>query len=425
MGNLLSCFTGQADTARPDEEQQRAAFERLAYGGLSSEEVVERRGSTMVTSPSSVYRSSLGPTLIPPYVEPSSGASSRSSVSQLRRSTRAGPSLMLPLEQKKAKEIRILLLGSGESGKSTIIKQMKIIHQNGYTRDELLVVRPSVYRNIITGIEQVLTALAKLSLEATLTQCRAHIETLRGAEIDPDVDTSLPEAFVDAVNYIWLEAGVKPIFERLSHNSYIYESIPYFFDHVSRIGKPDYVPTVEDVLRARIKTIGISETLFRTGLLTVRMIDIAGQRPERKNWIRMFEGVTTIIFCVSLSEYDQSLAEEPTQNRLLESFQLFQSIVTSRWFVNTSIVLFLNKKDIFQRKITKVPLTDYFPDYTGGRDYNRATDFIKQKFLGLNVNKLQIYPYLTEATDTTNINLVFAAVKETVLANSLKQSGLF
>ena len=194
---------------------------------------------------------------------------------------------------------------------------------------------------------------------------------------------------------------------------------------MSRIGKPDYVPTVEDVLRARIKTIGISETLFRTGLLTVRMIDIAGQRPERKNWIRMFEGVTTIIFCVSLSEYDQSLAEEPMQNRLLESFQLFQSIVTSRWFVNTSIVLFLNKKDIFQRKITKVPLIDYFPDYTGGRDYNRATDFIKQKFLGLNVNKLQIYPYLTEATDTTNINLVFAAVKETVLANSLKQSGLF
>lgn len=155
------------------------------------------------------------------------------------------------------------------------------------------------------------------------------------------------------------------------------------------------------------------------------MIDIGGQRPERKNWIRTFEGVTTIIFCVSLSEYDQCLLEEPTQNRLLESFQLFQSIVTSRWFVNTSIVLFLNKKDIFQRKITKISLSDYFPDFSGGQDYGRATDFIKQKFLGLNVNKLQIYPYLTEATDTNNINLVFAAVKETVLANSLKQSGLF
>lgn len=198
-----------------------------------------------------------------------------------------------------------------------------------------------------------------------------------------------------------------------------------FFDNINRIGKPDYIPSTEDILRARIKTVGISETLFRSGLLTVRMIDIGGQRPERKNWIRTFEGVTTIIFCVSLSEYDQCLLEEPTQNRLLESFQLFQSIVTSRWFVNTSIVLFLNKKDIFQRKITKIPLSDYFPDYTGSHDYGRATDFIKQKFLGLNVNKLQIYPYLTEATDTNNINLVFAAVKETVLANSLKQSGLF
>lgn len=155
------------------------------------------------------------------------------------------------------------------------------------------------------------------------------------------------------------------------------------------------------------------------------MIDIGGQRPERKTWIKTFEGVTTVIFCVSLSEYDQCLLEEPTQNRLLESFQLFQSIVTSRWFVTTSIVLFLNKKDIFQRKIAKIPLSDYFPDYTGGKDYGKATDFIKQRFLSLNVNKLQIYPYLTEATDTNNINLVFAAVKETVLANSLKQSGLF
>lgn len=155
------------------------------------------------------------------------------------------------------------------------------------------------------------------------------------------------------------------------------------------------------------------------------MIDIGGQRPERKNWIRTFEGVTTIIFCVSLSEYDQCLLEEPAQNRLLESFQLFQSIVTSRWFVHTSIVLFLNKKDIFQRKISKIPLSDYFAEFSGGQDYGRATDFIKQKFLGLNLNKLQIYPYLTEATDTNNINLVFAAVKETVLANSLKQSGLF
>lgn len=198
-----------------------------------------------------------------------------------------------------------------------------------------------------------------------------------------------------------------------------------FFDNINRISKPDYLPSNEDILRARIKTTGISETLFKSGLINIRMVDIGGQRPERKNWIKTFEGVTTIIFCVSLSEYDQFLIEESTVNRLLESFQLFQSIVTSRWFTKTSIVLFLNKKDIFLRKISKIPLSNYFPDYEGGKDYSRATDYIKQKFLSLNVNKLQIYPYLTEATDTNNINLVFAAVKETVLTNSLKQSGLF
>lgn len=84
------------------------------------------------------------------------------------------------------------------------------------------------------------------------------------------------------------------------------------------------------MLRARSKTTGISETRFSMGQLSIHLFDVGGQRSERKKWIHCFEAVTSIIFCVALSEYDQVLLEESTQNRMAESLVLFESVVNSR-----------------------------------------------------------------------------------------------
>lgn len=83
-----------------------------------------------------------------------------------------------------------------------------------------------------------------------------------------------------------------------------------FFDSIDRIGDPDYTPTDQDVLRARVKTTGITETTFRMGEYTYRMFDLGGQRSERKKWIHCFENVMAIIFMVALSEFDQVLIED-------------------------------------------------------------------------------------------------------------------
>lgn len=48
-----------------------------------------------------------------------------------------------------------------------------------------------------------------------------------------------------------------------------------------------------------------------------------------------------------------------------ESLKLFDSICNNKWFTDTSIILFLNKKDLFEEKIRKSPLTICFPEYTG------------------------------------------------------------
>lgn len=172
------------------------------------------------------------------------------------------------------------------------------------------------------------------------------------------------------------------------------------------------------------------------------MFDVGGQRSERKKWIHCFENVTSIIFCVALSEYDQVLLEEASQvcqsafmlfliyhltslqNRMEESLILFDSVVNSRWFMRTSIVLFLNKVDLFKTKLDRSPLETYFPDYSGGNDVNRAAKYLLWRFNQVNRAHLNLYPHLTQATDTSNVRLVFAAVKETILQNALRDSGI-
>jgi guanine nucleotide-binding protein G(i) subunit alpha len=133
---------------------------------------------------------------------------------------------------------------------------------------------------------------------------------------------------------------------------------------------------MEDVLRARAKTTAITETRFPMGQLSIHMVDVGGQRSERKKWIHNFESVTSIIFCTALSEYDQVLLEEKNQvrksisnrpshrltdraqNRMAESLVLFESVINSRWFLRTSIILFLNKIDVFKNKLPKVRLPE-------------------------------------------------------------------
>ena len=134
---------------------------------------------------------------------------------------------------------------------------------------------------------------------------------------------------------------------------------------MDRIGDPHYVPTDQDVLRSRVKTTGITETTFNIGELTYRMFDVGGQRSERKKWIHCFENVTAVIFMVAISEYDQLLMEDESVNRMDEALTLFDSICNSRWFEKTSILLFLNKTDLFRQKLKTTPLNQYFKDYQG------------------------------------------------------------
>ncbi|KAI6101041.1 guanine nucleotide binding protein, alpha subunit [Pisolithus croceorrhizus] len=315
--------------------------------------------------------------------------------------------------KKFRKECKILLLGAGESGKSTIVKQMKIIHQNGFTNEELMTYRPTIYRNTLDSAQAIVLAMRKINVDCVNPLNRENVDKILDYRVDASPSFVFSSDIAKAIHDLWQDPD------------YIYRPRPqHFFGEVLRIGTPNYLPTVDDVLRARAKSTGITETHFTMGQLSIHMFDVGGQRSERKKWIHCFESVTSIIFCTALSEYDQVLLEAKEQNRMVESLLLFESVINSRWFLRTSIILFLNKIDVFKVKLPKVPLEHYFPEYTGGSDINKAAKYILWRFMQANRARLSVYPHLTQATDTSNIRLVFAAVKETILRNALKDSGI-
>ena len=83
-----------------------------------------------------------------------------------------------------------------------------------------------------------------------------------------------------------------------------------FCEDLDRVFDKGYVPTDQDLLRSRLRTTGITETVFELSQLRYRMFDVGGQRSERKKWIHCFEDVNCLLFLVAISGYDQCLVED-------------------------------------------------------------------------------------------------------------------
>ncbi|KAK9459117.1 guanine nucleotide binding protein, alpha subunit [Lipomyces oligophaga] len=323
-------------------------------------------------------------------------------------------------------EIKMLLLGAGESGKSTIIKQMKLIHEGGYSRDERLAFRAVIYTNTIQSMKVIIEAMDVLQISlANPDKNLQYARLLYDIPSQLDGDENLPPEVGAAIASLWTDDGVLATFHR-SREYQLNDSAPYYFEAILRLADPNYVPTDQDVLRSRVKSTGITETRFNVGDLTYRMVDVGGQRSERKKWIYCFESVTTILFLVAISEYDQMLFEDETVNRMAEALILFDSICNSRWFIRTSIILFLNKTDIFRKKIMYSSISDYFPDFRGDeKSYEETSTFIRNRFETLNrVDMKHIYTHFTCATDTTQIKFVMAAVNDFIIQENLRISGM-
>lgn len=366
-------------------------------------------------------------------------------------------------------EIKLLLLGAGESGKSTVLKQLKILHKGGFTNQERIQYSQVIWCDVIQSMKILIIQARKLGIrldcddEGSLYTAKKIVLGAEGGmekesflddyvlnyDEKPRKDRDLYEQhdhlltslddygfkrthrtsytraqIAESIHALWVrDSGIKRCFDR-SNEFQLESSASYYFENVFEFVNPKYMCSDADILNGRIKTTGITETNFVIKSLKIKVLDAGGQRSERKKWIHCFDNITAILFVLAISEYDQMLFEDERVNRMHESIVLFDSLCNSKWFVNTPFILFLNKIDLFEKKLPKSSLKRYFPDYQGeDKDVEKALQFFENSFLRLNRTSKPIYVHRTCATDTKSMRFVLSAVTDMIVQGNLKKSG--
>jgi len=318
-------------------------------------------------------------------------------------------------------ETKLLLLGPGESGKSTIVKQLRIINEKWISDEERMGYRSVIHSNTILSMSALVKALQKSSQIDELDDDSKENAVLLTLP-ETLAATELTQELTDAIKMLWDLNIVKERFKTKS-DVQIIDSAAYFFDNLSRISESKYVPTDQDILFSRTRTTGITEFCFNLAGTPIRLVDVGGQRSERRKWIHCFDEVTSIFFIVAISEFDQKLREDESTNRLTEAFHLFKDVCAYETFASTPVILFLNKSDLFEEKLKRVKISDYFPEYTGPNDLAKIYDWLKGTFQDFAGNK-KIYSHVTNATNTENVETVFGAVQHIFLEANIQQLGV-
>ena len=309
-----------------------------------------------------------------------------------------------PSNIKRIASKKILVLGSHESGKSTLIKQAHIIFNGGLVaKDD----DASFYRSITQGnvLESMLSTLYEMdSMEIALASQSNEIyrERLLKSKFYESCDN---DDIIDCVQKIWFDTGVQ---EFLKWRADLSDTLTYFFNSLDRINRADFCPKNVDVLRAKIKTTGIYEHTFDIKEQQYTIVDVGGTRSERKKWFHTFEGVQRILFCVALSDYDQNLSEDGKTNRMKDSLQLFHTLCNDLFLKDVPISVVFTKTDLFERKIPSSPLQAHFPEYKGRNTKEDTCEFIQMLFHQQYANRNdKLHCHFINALDSSNAQGLF------------------
>mmetsp|Transcript_40652 Transcript_40652/g.69370 ORF Transcript_40652/g.69370 Transcript_40652/m.69370 type:complete len:429 (-) Transcript_40652:404-1690(-) len=364
-------------------------------------------------------------------------------------------------------KIKLLFLGAGESGKSTIFKQMRLLYGPGRSDEELRMFGVTARSNIVVAMRKLVILLRDSGLEGELdaeskncagensmTPRKAYDELLKylveKAEPQNPPNTSgdwcgedwcgeSPRAGMaankdakqlilhhESIRILWECNTMKKVWDKRA-SANVVDGHKEFLDDVTRFAQLQYQPTKRDVLVARVRTTQVIVEKYRIKGMKYEMYDVGGQRSDRRKWLDCFDNVTAVIFVAALSEYDQQLAEADN-NRMKEALQLFYSVINNRAFSNSSVLLFLNKKDVFKEKLQYSNIADQepFDDYAGPvGDFDQGVLYFIRKFKEQLVDEelKDTFIHVTCATDTNDMDFVLDTSTTIIRSDNLRRAG--
>ncbi|KAJ7690395.1 G-protein alpha subunit [Mycena rosella] len=379
------------------------------------------------------------------------------------------------MQDKKRLDVKILLLGQSESGKSTVLKNFRLRFTPQYFDTERAAWKTVVLLNLISSIRVIVHAIES-ELAAPEFTLVSDVHRQRCAELQPllreegvinklispfhsapgDVyvrpggewktllatspaaqnTAAVVAGMRDELEALWADAAVRELLEKKDVS--LRDAGGYFMDDIARVTDPAYVPTDSDILRARIKTMGVEEHFFEkeegpvTRGVKVKdfwIYDVPGSRGSRAVWIPFFDMVEAIVFLTPLSFYEV-LEEDSRVNRLEDSVVLWKEICANPLLQHCQIILFFNKMDILKAKLKAgLIVKEYVPSF-GDRPntYAGATTYFKEKFRAYHKRTSptprSFFYYETTAVDTRSTAKIIGAVHEEIFRKHLETSIL-
>jgi len=272
----------------------------------------------------------------------------------------------------------LLLCGAGESGKTTFSRQLKLNYIGEFSSSEREVFKGTIRGNVIEAIQILLSWCRKQDIDID-SDNDEHADAIVG--LDP-FNTEYTMEIVDHIRALWDDSAIKEAFEHRDETT-LPDHMDYFLDKCEALADDAYIPNNDDILRARIRSIGVEKTTLNLNGALTTIFDVGGQKMERSKWDKVEESTEGCIFVVSLSEFDKPMFESPEIIRINDSIDLFRSIVRRPKFQNAPIFLIGNKYDLFEEKIRSTDaFAKIYPDYDGDiHDPEACSKFLIDKFL--------------------------------------------
>ena len=319
--------------------------------------------------------------------------------------------------------IALVIVGTGGSGKSTVVKQFRAHFGSPYNIIERRTWASRIRSNILSD----------------LLLCARRAQRRVGQPGAPAVDQALIDALV-AAPLGSIAEQVSAIKKALASSAvgcrcndsieHFSAQMPYFHDHMDRIATEDYSASDQDILYCPSSTLGVTTYDFNANGTEFHVVDCGGQRSQRRKWLRFFSEATAVLFVSSLDDYWHAQSGDEQRNKLRESIETFAETINSKALQDRCVCLFLNKTDLLEDSLKTRPFRRFFPSFDADKDAENPEHviaFVKGLFEACNKSTRRARQLFVTATCVGNkqssVDLA-ATIKRAVMDDVAKEGGL-